>query len=37
MKIINAKDIFPVKMESETVHNVAGRVMTGKKDGAPEL
>ena len=34
MKIINAKDILPVRMESEIVHNVAGRVMIGKKDGA---
>ena len=37
MKIINAKDILPVEMESEIVHNVAGRVMIGKQDGAQKF
>ncbi|MCP4673781.1 MAG: cupin domain-containing protein [Desulfobacula sp.] len=37
MKIINSKDILPVVMDNAMVKNVAGRVMIGKEDGAPNF
>ena len=34
MKVIKAKEIIPIEMNSDMVKNVAGRVLIGKADGA---
>ncbi len=37
MKVTNYKDVLPVAMDNEVVKNVAGRIMIGKEDGAPNF
>lgn len=37
MKITNYKEILPVTMNNEMVKNVAGRVLIGREDGAPNF
>ena len=37
MKITNYNDVLPVVMDNDMVKNVAGRVMIGKEDGAPNF
>lgn len=37
MKVTNYKEILPIKMDSEMVKNISGRVMIGKEDGAEKF
>lgn len=37
MSVKNYNDILPIRMNNEMVKNVAGRVMIGKEDGAPNF
>jgi quercetin dioxygenase-like cupin family protein len=37
MKVTNYNDVLPVVMDNEMVKNVAGRIMIGKEDGAPNF
>ncbi len=37
MKVTHYKEILPVTMDNEMVKNVAGRVLIGREDGAPNF
>jgi quercetin dioxygenase-like cupin family protein len=37
MKVTNYKEILPVTMDNEVVKNVAGRVLIGREDNAPNF
>jgi len=37
MKVTHYKEILPVTMNNEMVKNVAGRVLVGREDGAPNF
>ncbi|MCF6249437.1 MAG: cupin domain-containing protein [Desulfobacula sp.] len=37
MKITNYKEVLPVAMDNDMIKNVAGRIMIGKEDGAPNF
>jgi quercetin dioxygenase-like cupin family protein len=36
-KVVNYKDVLPIVMDNDMVKNVAGRLMIGQSDGAPNF